>query len=197
MHPSPIFVLAPDRRERLDHGVVADLHVGVDHRGARGRRCSPLRACAARGSPAARAPALRQRHPVVDAEHQAHILEHDATATGSPPALRRSSTCGRYSSPWALSALRRAQRLPQRHPPGRHRCPCSPRRISRSSGVASPSLLGLHDPLDRSARIAHHPPIAARIVEHRAHHRGGCAALRGAPRSAPRSPRRSRAAHPR
>ena len=44
-------------------------------------------------------------------------------------------------------------------------------------GGRVPLLLGLDNPLDRPARVAHHPPVAARIVEDRAEHRGGRAAL--------------------
>ena len=49
---------------------------------------------------------------------------------GRPPprrsAVRMSSTCGRYSSPCAFSAVKLRQRSPQRVRRRRRRCPCSP-----------------------------------------------------------------------
>ncbi len=51
-------------------------------------------------------------------------------------------------------------------------------RISSSSGVASPSLLGLDHALDRAVGAAHHAAVAGGVVEHRRHHRRRRAALR-------------------
>ena len=70
MQPSPILRAALDRRERLDHRVLADLHVHVDHRRRGSTMLTPasmcrswIASCASRADP-------RQRHAVVDAEHQ-------------------------------------------------------------------------------------------------------------------------------
>ncbi len=97
-------------------------------------------------------------------------------ATAAPSARSRSSTCGRYSSPCALSVLRRgsvpAQRaLREREDARVHLADLA----LRLRGVAV--LLRLHHPQHRPARIAHHAPVARRIRQHRRHHRRRRAAL--------------------
>ena len=120
---------------------------------------------------------LGQRDAVVDAEHQPGSVDHvrrDRLPVGPAAA---SSTCGRYSSPCAFSALKAGQRRPQRS-----RVEHVDARVDLADlelglrGVAV--LLGLHHALDRSARVAHHPPVAARVLEHRRGHRRRGAASR-------------------
>ena len=84
----------------------ADPHVHVDPRGERVHDRHPGAHVPLEDRALGERAHLRERHLVVDTEHEVRVLD-GVGGTVAPSARSRSSTCGRYSSPWALSALRR------------------------------------------------------------------------------------------
>ncbi len=96
-----------DRRERLDHVSCADLDVDVDHRRVGVDDLDAGEHVPLVDRALGELAHARQRDAVVDAEHRAARPRRTCAATAAPSPRSTSSTCGRYSSPCALSALSR------------------------------------------------------------------------------------------
>jgi hypothetical protein len=188
--PAPDRRAALDRRERLDRRVLA--------RSARRRRSPSRRVDDAHAG---------AHVPLVDRRLR-QLAHASATRSLTPaPALwsctmcaataravrrSRSSTCGRYSSPWALSALRRGSAR-RSACAANTKMPVLTSLISRSRASSRPAPWS-PPPAPPRRRVAHHAPVAARVLEDRARHRRRRAALAVRIASARRSPRRSPAA---
>ena len=109
----------------------------------------------------------RERGAVVDAQHQALVVDDVRRDRARRRRAAASSTCGRYSSPWALSALSRGS-ASRSACAEKTKMPVLTSRISRSASRGVALALGLDDPLHGAVGVAHDAPVAARVLEHRA-----------------------------